>query len=314
MGWGIWGGERNPDLIFLLSCDCRSYIEKAHRGGTLAQQRLEGVFIGYSKNSPSYLIYHPDSGEILSRRYGDVVFNEDERAPKTERDLAPDELEAQLEEMEGTVATVDTMDPGAGEQPVKTDMHGMGHTADGTFIRSTKDRTVAETAKLLGVGAGDYLELLGQYEGWYQELTHTGSKIKKGSDVPVPADYAANAPVVKPVTNLPKRSKKRKGKSTRAARRSNRTRLPPARLINEKALSAMHTQKIDSAALWDKAVQEDRAQSRGWAISEDGLLLTDTAGKLKKPYAEEYGVTDTPSTTQQLTAGRIPQRGGMQSS
>ena len=75
------------------------------------------------------------------------------------------------------------------------------------WYRTTRSMRVHELAKLFNKKADDYLDLLHEYEGWYQQLIDTMSIVNKGSDVPIPVRAAPPVPA-------PSRSRNRKRKST----------------------------------------------------------------------------------------------------
>jgi len=47
---------------------CWAYVEKENRQDTLDKRRIEATFIGYARDSRSYLVHHTQSGTIYSRR------------------------------------------------------------------------------------------------------------------------------------------------------------------------------------------------------------------------------------------------------
>ena len=230
-----WQGKTVDTSHFRVPlCTCYSYIEKSNRESTLTQVRFEGVFVGYARNSTSYLIYNPETDLVYSRRYKDVVFNQDQRAPVEQAEVSPDQLDEQLEAIEGAllpVARTDTKTPGVTHLTDTktpgvtrlTDTTSVINTSDGgRFFRTTRNMKVADVARILGQDPTTYLALLHQHDGWYSELTSTSSVIKAGSDVPFPPQQP---PVPVTETTPPHIS------PAIPPRRSTRQRKQPSRLV-----------------------------------------------------------------------------------
>ena len=61
-------------------CDAYPYVERENRtgsGGTdLDERRTRMVLVGYDEDSRTYKLYDPTNDRIYSRRYADVIFDE----------------------------------------------------------------------------------------------------------------------------------------------------------------------------------------------------------------------------------------------
>ena len=68
------GGARVP------LCDAYPYVERENRTGTggtdLDERRARMVLVGYDEDSRTYKLYDPTNDRIYSRRYADVIFDE----------------------------------------------------------------------------------------------------------------------------------------------------------------------------------------------------------------------------------------------
>jgi transposase InsO family protein len=165
-------------------CTCYAFVEKENREGTLAPRRIEGILVGYARQSHSYLVYNEEADRVYSRRYADVQFDERCKAPDdTEPDvLVVDTLLAQME----LEAQQDAAKPKEVEAPP---MLNKG------FVRTTKPWSVSELSDLFNVEAEDYLSYLREHEGWYKELTKVEQVINTGADVPIPVVLLKLPPV-----------------------------------------------------------------------------------------------------------------------
>jgi hypothetical protein len=232
-----------------------SFVEKTNREGTLAPRRMEGIFIGYSANSPCYLIYDETTKTVYARRHDDVEFDEGAKAPGgvTPEVEVADRLLAELDKVEKELAALKEEPPGNPPEPQEI---------QAGFIRTSKDRTVTDLAKLFNMTPQAYLELLHEYEGWYEDIENVDSKLKKGSDVPVPSLVNREAPI-RPI----KKPKTQKGNSekekievtySKGVRKSLRTREGAARVAI--ALQAMEEHDIEWAALARETAFEVRSE------------------------------------------------------
>ena len=63
---------RKPDLsrMGVFGSQCHTYTDNHKK---LDPRCVKGVFVGYmreiEKNSPAYLIYHPDKGKVMKHRH-----------------------------------------------------------------------------------------------------------------------------------------------------------------------------------------------------------------------------------------------------
>jgi hypothetical protein len=179
-----------------------SYIEKDGRhGGTLGDQRTKGVLVGYASDSRCYEVLPDDGTLVLNRRYEDVIVDEKEQAPERGRrrhDLKtiPEETaedgsmidignDSSDEDEEGPVKKKQATE--GGEEGVSTPplIDLVGHCDDGFYL-TKKVMTVTQLAEMFACDPLEYLRLLKQYDGWYQELKTPDSKVAARSDVPVP--------------------------------------------------------------------------------------------------------------------------------
>ena len=137
-----------------------------------------------------------------------------------------------------------------------------------------------DVAKILNIDPDRYLEILREYDGWYQDLVDTGSTINKGSDVPVPAESDVQEPAQKQ-RKLSERKKQRKhkrkmtaeqpgpeqpGTHTPALRPRRSARLRPA--VKSKAaamaMAAAVKQNLDADQLWSEYAEIARLEQKGW--------------------------------------------------
>ena len=51
--------------MWIFGSDC--YVYK-HNQKKLDPRCTKGIFVGYDKNSPAYLVYHPESGKVMKHR------------------------------------------------------------------------------------------------------------------------------------------------------------------------------------------------------------------------------------------------------
>jgi hypothetical protein len=184
---------------------CYSFIEKDNRDGTLSRRRMPGIFIGYARQSPCYLIYDTTTNTVYNRRYADVAFDETSKAPTG---AAPS-----VAWVDTLLAQLDLNLPLANSAMATIPPSEQSKTPG--FLRTRKIRTVSEIAKVLGQTPEDYLVLLKQYDGWYQELTSIDSKIDAGSDVPMPGYWAKeDAKIAPPPTCIASRTHRKKKSKT----------------------------------------------------------------------------------------------------
>jgi hypothetical protein len=195
-----------------------SYIEKTGRHrGTLGDQRDKGVLVGYAKDSRCYEVLPDDGDIVLNRRYEDVKVDEKEQAPIRAR--RRHDLEAIPEEAatDGSVIDIGNDSSEEGEDPDggpakkkqavggsaegarKTPLIALTEHCDDKFYLTKKVMAVKQLAEMFACDPLEYLRLLRQYDGCYQQLTTTTSKVAARSDVPVPRPAAeAIAPIVPP--------------------------------------------------------------------------------------------------------------------
>ena len=206
----------------VLLCRAWCFIEKKNRDGTLGHRRVQGVFVGYARNSPCYLIWEEATNIIWCRRYADCEFDESNKAPDgvDPQSAVADTLLAQLEIQQHVNAQADAtltmpmeVDPvleltnapadpvleldNAPADPVleptnapadidETPTAPPTPTGANGFVRTTRNWTVLALAQMLGADPDHYLAQLRSYGRWYLGLTTTRSNINKGSDVPIP--------------------------------------------------------------------------------------------------------------------------------
>ena len=58
---------KKPDLskMWVFGSECYTYEYNRKK---LDPKCEKGVFVGYDKNSPAYLVYHPEAGKIMKHR------------------------------------------------------------------------------------------------------------------------------------------------------------------------------------------------------------------------------------------------------
>jgi hypothetical protein len=173
--------------------DCYAYVEKENRGHsdmdvpkTLDEQRRKLIFIGYASNSGCYQCLDMSTMTVYNRRYADVDFRgEPTKAPidTTPKVCLVDDLETALE-LELAQAEL------ARSKLIDSDESALTPAADAEvdgvrFVTLSEDRTVSALARLFNVDTDVYLSFLREFDGWYKSITHGGTKITAGSDVPV---------------------------------------------------------------------------------------------------------------------------------
>jgi hypothetical protein len=326
------GGVVDTSHLRVPMCRCWSFIEKPNREipRTLAPRRLAGVFVGYARNSPSYLVYDEDSKIVYSRRYADVQFDERQQPAKSREDGAVKEdfMDGLLAQWELDGARYRDNKKGL-EDPKITDTHA-------GFVRTTRDRTVEQLAKLFAMASTDYLQFLRQYEGWYRDLKTVGTLIGKGSDVPVPTKkerlrYLAESrepeaqghrlhkekvtAEAAPKVAQPEKAQPQKATNTaptesrstartklsgismsKGVRRSLRTKEGRERV--ELACSAILEDCQDREALWAQVEQVTRREARGWSHSEAAAAAHDTESQEPKHYRAARKRTDADKWTE----------------
>ena len=294
-------------------CKCWSFIEKPNREipRALARRRLAGVFVGYARNSPSYLVYDEDSGEIYSRRYADVQFDERSQVEQSGTGAVPkenfmDDLLAQ-HELDGARYR-NHNEKGLEDPKITEEQHG--------FLRTTKPRTVEQLAKLFAMAGDDYLDFCRQYDGWLSDLKTVRTLIGKGSDVPVPskedrtrylAQKTAAATKAPSQESKPEEATKKSGAPTET-RSSARAKLGGIELSNgvrrsmrtrqgrenvEEACSVLLQDCQDRHVLWAEVAKIARQEQRGWSHSEAAATAADTESEAPKHYRAARKRSDT---------------------
>jgi hypothetical protein len=233
-------------------CTAWSFIDQDKRnGGTLGDRRMKGVLVGYARDSPCYEVYDPVADRVYNRRYADVTCDERLAVPSDGRDM---------QRYKGglfDIAESDEEEAGANETVVGTvdTSHRRVHTADTSnnettvvhepvvpssfmhegseFFTLTRARSVEDLAGLFAVSPNDYLALLKQYDGWYQNLRDTKSVVKSGADVPVPVQ--ALEEIARVPSRPPAAKKARQRKAARAT-------------PDQQTLTARHKRALTEAA------------------------------------------------------------------
>jgi transposase InsO family protein len=173
---------------------CCSFVEKENRNGvkTLSNRRQKMVLVGYASDSGCYQVYDPESNtrKPVNRRYADVHFvDEASHAPDGPMEVAVcDAFEAAFELSLKNAADERLKNGDPTPLVINTEL---AKPKDGvTYVRTSKDRTVTELARMFNVDALDYLELLREHQGtdyktWFDTIVDISSQVKKGSDVPL---------------------------------------------------------------------------------------------------------------------------------
>lgn len=79
--------EKKPDLskMWIFGSECYAY-EYYHK--KVDPKGVKGVFVGYDKNSPAYLVYHPEAGKVMKHRLIKFIKNSStEISTQTELDI-----------------------------------------------------------------------------------------------------------------------------------------------------------------------------------------------------------------------------------
>jgi hypothetical protein len=202
-------------------CTTWSYIEKEKRaGGSLNDQRLKGVLVGYATDSPCYQVYDEQAKRVFNRRYEDVKCDNRECVPKDGRvhkgSLHAIEEETEQEMLEEGADNDEAQPQNAGQAVEEANPTACKKHNGEEFIKTSKQQSVETLAGTLNCDPSDYLALLKQYEGWYQDLKSVRSVVKAGADVPVPQLAPALARAL--------RAPKAKAARTREQRSVNRPR------------------------------------------------------------------------------------------
>lgn len=81
---------QKPDLskMLVFGLECHTY---QHNRKKLDSKCTKGVFVGYDKNSPAYLVYHPDSGKVMKHRLIKVI-RKDSAEQQTQTDIPMEDL------------------------------------------------------------------------------------------------------------------------------------------------------------------------------------------------------------------------------
>ena len=267
----------------------------------MSARRIKGIFVGYASNSTSYLVYHPESGEVYSRRYADVEFDQEPKAPQWEAEVTPEELDQQLEQLDHALLPVETSNstqPTAAPTPVAAaspnNGPGITTTGDGRFFRTNRNMTVAEISRLLNQDPDQYLLMCRQYDGWYQGLHKTSAVVNAGSDMPIPdagtqaetQAVASPSPAPEPTMQQGSASSGTPDSTTctgtcsveaqpveiEGVRRSGRARRQPCRLMNQ-AMAALDKHKEEMDELTATALFVAHSESRGWSQIKDEDVL-----------------------------------------
>ena len=122
--------QRTKETPFYMLTGIRSGVSKLHIFGTLCYPYIEeykkklgarcseGIFVGYDKSSPSYLVYHPISDTV--KRYRVVKFTEKfENIPKQRINVTSDYEELEDNSLQNIENNVIMPNVRRGEQPYK---------------------------------------------------------------------------------------------------------------------------------------------------------------------------------------------------
>ena len=251
----VWKNEVVNTAMFRVPLTtCYSHIEKGLRATddhveTLADRRMQGVFVGYDLRSSAYLVYDPVAKHTYTRRYADVKFpDESSKAPQ---DTEPTVLfvetilaKMDLELMKNAeLAEAKTLKDG---KAMFTPLKATSPSQQVVFVRIAEDQSVRKLAAKFSTGPNQYLKLLHEYEGWYQGLGIEDT-IEAGSDIPV---------------NMYKVKKSTNGKKRRGQERPNR----PLQIKGVTIEGVTRSQKSDIAM---------RTRSRDKALFAHGRHMTE---------------------------------------
>ena len=127
---------------------CWAYRDKELRADTLDHQRFEGVFVGYSTNSPCYKVLDQTSGTVYHRRYADVKFASSSAPADTKPQSAL--VDAVLRQMDDdALAAME-------RQEKEIELAAKQEVLDG-YIRISKNSTVKALAQHFCVEPQSYL-------------------------------------------------------------------------------------------------------------------------------------------------------------
>ena len=229
-----WTGKAVDTSRFRVPlCRCWSYIEKEDRTDSLDRRGLEGVFVGYSSHSPCYLIYHPENDTVYARRYDDVTFDERSAVDPEKDGEQPTSALVDAVLLELDRQTEESTNADQTDQEQQNEAQN-----DSGFMRTTQSYTVARLAEIFRLSGEDYLAVLREYDGWYQDLTSTKDLIRKGSDVPVPEGVGSGAAGCGPLPQGKERTKRSQSKESKQTKSAATPRVEVAHSKNAQRRSA----------------------------------------------------------------------------
>lgn len=161
------------------------------------------------------------------------------------------------------------------------------------FLRLSRAQTIAELAGMFACTPTDYLRVLHQYDGWYQQVKN-GSTIAAGSDVPVPGPAAETRKQAQRRTARPRRaaasgggassgttstciaaSKTVSGGGSSSPREDRRSR----RILAAKRRAAVDAAALSALAIeYERLAKADAAPSTGPAGAGTAMYIADVGG------------------------------------
>ena len=116
---------RKPDLsrMGVFGSECYAYN---HNHKKLDSRCTKGVFVGYDKNSPAYLVYHPHNGKVMKHRFIRFI-SKDNEEQQTQTDLLYEDSDlcrspVNEAETDNPDCTVDTNTPTGKDQNERVDI------------------------------------------------------------------------------------------------------------------------------------------------------------------------------------------------
>ena len=122
--------------------DCYAFIEKENRETprTLAERRAKCILVGYEPRAGSYLVFEPNTKQVLSRRYADVLF-------PNEASKAPSDVDPEVDAIESVLAQMDLAEAQREEAIAKAELDSTSRAKPLRHDPKQRERHLGENAK-----------------------------------------------------------------------------------------------------------------------------------------------------------------------
>ena len=111
----LTGKQPNLSNMHVFGSTCYAFVQNAKK---LDDRSLKGVFVGYDKDSPAYLVYHPETNKVEKVRCV-KFFDNFKTEPEASNDDQDDLIVPNREHVETTVNANEQMDENAGPAEVE---------------------------------------------------------------------------------------------------------------------------------------------------------------------------------------------------